>query len=149
MKTRSIASSSDENDPRPWADIKVTDGDLTVVVNALNGVLPFREKQEQAQGRVLSDTVRNSLKGKRRPIPTTHKLGLSTAKRDPNEEFDSTRPELADEIHVLAVTIDGDVEFVPFSRQNRFYYAHLGWYDPKTREWDVLQFIDMTPPITP
>lgn len=49
-------------------------------------------------------------------------------------------PGKATERHVLAVTEDGIVEFVPESEQRPVYYAHLAWYDPTTQTLEVLDF---------
>lgn len=44
------------------------------------------------------------------------------------------------ERHVLAVRLDGTVEFVAVSDQQEVYYAHLAWYDPSTGEVTQLVF---------
>lgn len=49
----------------------------------------------------------------------------------------SEKPE---ERHVLAVDLEGDVDFVPVSEQRATYYAHLAWYEPQSDEWEVLEF---------
>ena len=44
------------------------------------------------------------------------------------------------EIHVVAITLDGNLEFVPESEQRPEYYAHLGWYNPVMDTWTILDF---------
>lgn len=51
-------------------------------------------------------------------------------------------PALPNEVHVLAVTEDGIVDFVPLSKQRPVYYAHLAWYDPSTGTLTTLDFED-------
>lgn len=46
------------------------------------------------------------------------------------------------ETHVLAVTLDGQVDFTPESEQQPEYYAHLAWYDPETDSWTRLNFVE-------
>lgn len=44
------------------------------------------------------------------------------------------------EVHVLAVTMGGALEFVPVSEQAVEYFTHLAWYDPVAAAWTVLRF---------
>lgn len=53
------------------------------------------------------------------------------------------KPGKLNERHVLAVTEDGVVEFVPVSEQRPVYYAHLAWYDPTTQTLEILEFTEV------
>ena len=44
------------------------------------------------------------------------------------------------ETHVLAVTLDRQVEWVPISKQKPVYWAHLGFWDPATDTLRLLEF---------
>lgn len=46
------------------------------------------------------------------------------------------------EKHVLALRLDGVLEFVPQSKQQPVYYAHLAFVDPVSGDADVLAFVD-------
>lgn len=46
------------------------------------------------------------------------------------------------EPHVLALRLDGVLEFVPQSKQKPVYYAHLAFVDPVSGDADVLAFVD-------
>lgn len=132
MQRRPIVSRRDPDDPRPWADLELTDGSLDVQVRELNGLPAFR--------------ARNGLGAdeppgwKRRPDATAHTFARSSD----DQAAADTGVAPADEIHVLAVTLDGELEFVPTSQQQPVYYAHLAWWDPATGEWTALEFIDPT-----
>lgn len=139
MQTAQIASDLDPTSPRPWAELKVADGSLEVDVVVMNGLLPFREAQAARGERPLSAAERSKVASSR---PGKRRFALSTEKRaNPSQAADPGPPNLAEEIHILAVTLDGEYEFVPVSRQRPEYYAHLGWYDPSTKEWTILQFV--------
>lgn len=60
-----------------------------------------------------------------------HSLTLQTTSSD---DGPVTEP------HVLAVKTDGTWEFVPLSRQQAIYYAHLAFYYPADDRWEVLYF---------
>jgi hypothetical protein len=143
VNTRQIRSNPDESNPRPWADFELGDGSLSVTVGALNGLHAFREAMAARGERPYPEAERTKVGASRRPTPTKHTLSLSTEQRPADEQpSDPARPSLADEVHVLAVTLEGDLEFVPTSRQRHVYYAHLAWYDPLTKVWDKLQFVE-------
>lgn len=120
MKTVPLKSSSNPDDPRPWADLALTDGSLDVTVNALNGLVAFRQRNglgaEAPPG------------WQKRPDPTSHSFSLTAGKEA--------------ETHVLAVTLDGTLVFVAESDQQSVYYAHLAWWEPASGEWTALDFID-------
>lgn len=118
MRSSPIRSFSDPARPEPWAELVVADGSLDVTVRALNGL----EAYKRARGEDVPPGW------KRRPEATAHTLARSPSKPD--------------ETHVLAVTLDGDLEFVPQSEQRPVYYAHLAWWDPATGEWTVLEFVE-------
>lgn len=120
MKNVPIRSCSNPDDPRPWADIDLADGSTAVTVKELNGLPAFRQRNG------LGADVPPGWK--RRPNSTAHSFAV-----------DGGAP---DEIHVLAVTLDGAIVFVPESQQESVYYAHLAWYDPATGEWTRLVFTE-------
>lgn len=139
MRHVPIRSARSENDPRPWANLGLTDGSLTIEVRELSGLLRAREIAAEQAGKALDKATRDKLEKGRRPNATTHMFALDT---DTTAPTGGVAP--ASEVHVLAVTLDGDLEFVPLSKQRPAYYAHLAWFDPSTGEWDRLQFIDPT-----
>ena len=133
MKRIQVRSHQDENDPHPWAELDIADGSLDIRVKALNGLEAFRERNGLGAG---------SPPGwQRRPEATSHSLERSTeAGASPIQ--DPLRPQIRDEVHVLALTLDGALEFVPSSQQKPVYYAHLGWWDPLSSEWTVVDFVE-------
>lgn len=52
--------------------------------------------------------------------------------------FDLTAPT---EKHALAISLDGEIELVPLSKQRPVYYAHLAFVDPVTGDAEVLAFV--------
>lgn len=46
------------------------------------------------------------------------------------------------EEHILAITLNGQVEFVAASQQRPVYRAHLAFFNPVTQTWRRLVFID-------
>ena len=130
MKRPPIRSRRDEARPEPWADLLLADGSLDVQVRELNGLLVAREHAAERAGQALDKATRNKLEQGRRPNATSHTFELDA--------------DADDEVHVLAQTLDGDLEFVPESKQRPEYYAHLAWFDPSTGEWTALEFVDPT-----
>lgn len=128
MRTTPVKSKSDESTANPWVQFDVADGSLQVTVRALNGVVPFREAQARAEGRELAARERSEIASRGQRAVRTHTFTVDTS--------------VPAELHVLAVTVDGDLEFVPASKQRPVYYAHLAWYDPTTSEWSRLSFVD-------
>jgi hypothetical protein len=110
-----IRSSRDPDDPRPWFDFRLR-SDLRAVVEDVKGLAAadWSDADETDEQALVEDSP--------------HSLVISREK-----------PE---ERHVLAVTTDGAIEFVPESEQRPVYYAHLAWYDPLLDEITQLQFID-------
>lgn len=140
MQRHPICSRRDPDRPEPWADLDLVDGSLTIAVRELNGFTAAKEIAAARAGEALDAAELNALKGRERPEVTSETLQLST---------DTTAPEggglpPAEQVHVLAVTLDGDLEFVPESQQASVYYAHLAWYEPATGEWTAFEFIDPT-----
>lgn len=134
MKTRKIYSDPNQASPKPWFKFTVQDGSLDVSIEEENGLLPFREERARSEGKRLTAAERSTIA---RANPRTHTFALSTERRPPTPN----QPEsLAEEPHVLLVTLDGDWELVPFSKQPFECYAHLAIYDPATGEWEVLVF---------
>lgn len=143
MKRPPIRSRRDESDPHPWAELNLTDGSREVEVVELNGLLRARELAAERAGEKLDNAERRKLENSRRPTPTTHTFELD-GDTDPTVDDDGnpTGPAPADEVHVLAQTFDGELEFVPLSKQRPEYYAHLAWFEPDTGEWTALEFHD-------
>lgn len=115
-----ITSSDNPNNPFPWADLEINDNSLSVGVKAFNGLEAYQRIKMRQQGQSLTPTMAQKFKKN----PETLNLRL----KNPSER------------HVLAVTEEGEYEFVPFSQQRLIYYAHLAWYTPTTGEWEVLKF---------
>lgn len=115
-----IYSNPDPANPRPWFEYDVTDGPdgLSVAFEKANGLAAagWTNASEAAEDALMNNS--------------RHGLAVS--------------PEKPDEVHVLAVTVDGDVVFVPRSEQAPVYYAHLGRYDPVDGYWDLLTFVEGT-----
>lgn len=145
MNRPRIASRRDPDRPEPWAEVEVVDGSLSINVEEINGVAPFRDAEERRlRGRALPGATRAALDRARNRSRGPRGLTLTTGDRDETAPDLADRPRLEDEVHVLAVTLDGDLEFVPESKQRPAYYAHLGWYDPTSGEWTALEFVDPT-----
>ncbi len=142
MRTQPILSRRDPDDPHPWAEIDVEDGNLAINVRALNGAAPSRAGQEARAGRTRPEAARRGIEQAEERARGPRGLALTQGTRPDDAPDLDERPTLADEIHVLAETLDGDLEFVPESQQRETYYAHLGWYDPATGEWTLLEFVD-------
>lgn len=130
MKRIPIVSRRDETDPHPWADLDLIDGSLEVQVRELNGLPAFRARNGLG--------VEDPPGWKRRPQATSHTFARSTD--DVAAAGTGVAP--ADEVHVLAVTLDGVLKFGPTSQQQPVYYAHLAWWDPATGEWTALEFVE-------
>lgn len=144
MKVNKIISSSNPDDPRPWADFEVSDGSLQVTFRTLNGITAYQEAAAKRRGTTLGVAQRDAFKRTEfsNAAGRMQTLSLATGPRLPGEKVFEGRPNLSDEEHMLAVTEDGEIEFVPFSRQRQVYYAHLASYDPLTGEWTLLSFVD-------
>lgn len=110
-----IESSSDPSNGLPWFKFDVDTVDMSVGFSKANGLANF---PDAAAGADLDHLPPNS----------RHSLKLSTDKPD--------------EVHVLAVALDGTLEFVPVSEQREVYYAHLAWYDPSTGNADAMEFVE-------
>lgn len=109
--TKPITSSSDPENAFPWFEFTLDIPGGSVTFTKANGLsIATGKAPPQAESGLLK----------------AHSIALSSTK--PNE------------VHVLAVTMDGAVEFVPESEQKPIYYAHLAWYDPTTDELTVLEF---------
>lgn len=130
MIRRPVTSRRDPARPEPWAELDLVDGSLSVTVQALSGLDVARERAAERVGEPLDQKTRDQLAKAKRPHVTEHTFALD--------------PDAPDEVHVLAQTLDGDLEFVPLSKQRAVYYAHLAWFAPSTAEWTALQFVDPT-----
>lgn len=144
MKRVPIKSSANPEDPRPWFEMLLADGSPEVELLAANGLLAFREHMADIGKRPFpaeerERVMKNETAAARRKYPTRLATGPRPQGSPKPEE---SRPNLRDEVHVLAMTMDGEVEFVPSSQQRHEYYAHLAWYDPLTSEWTALEFGD-------
>jgi hypothetical protein len=106
-----IKSNSSPDSPRPWFEFTFNAATLEVTFTKANGISKAISKVTKAK--------ESALKGKR-------KVKIKAGKES--------------EVHVLAITLEGDVEFVPVSEQRPEYYAHLAWYDPTTGSLDALEF---------
>lgn len=112
-----INSVKDPDDPHPWFDFELR-SDLRAEIREATGLSAAAwTDAATSDEQVLVDD-------------SAHSLAISAEK--PMEE------------HVLAVTTEGEIDFVPRSEQRAVYYAHLAWYDPETDELDVLEFADPT-----
>lgn len=142
MRKTPIKSVSDPANPRCWARLVCADGSPDFEVHDLNGLVPFREVDEARNGRALTAQARANLV---RARPSAYKgvlaQGPNVLGRD-RGKFDSLRPNLQDELHHVLWTVDGDIVFLPSSQMSGFYYAELGWYDPMTKTWTVLEFVE-------
>ncbi|MDQ7794160.1 MAG: hypothetical protein RDU89_07070 [bacterium] len=114
MQEVTIRSDPSEDSPRPWFEFEFNEKSLAVTVSRIRGLSRALGRSDRA--------LEDSLEGK------TVALQLN--------------PDRATEIHVLAVTLDGELEFVAESQQRPIYYAHLAWYDPVKREAKVLKFVE-------
>ncbi|MEX0748786.1 MAG: hypothetical protein WD467_03260 [Candidatus Saccharimonadales bacterium] len=128
MIDSTIVSRRDPNHPTPWCDFEVTDGSLTVIIQELSGLRPCRQLMAEQSNSLLPATTCDQLEGKCSAMATTHNLTLD--------------PSAATVKHVLAVTLDGDLEFIPEHLQQPIYFAHLASYEPSTGEWTKLRFVD-------
>lgn len=142
MKKLKIQSDPDPETSWPWFALEVADGSPDFEITEANGLIPFRHRmRSQAMPfgpatQALVEANAAKLKGKRKGV-------LKRGAPPPGALRQPGRQNYEDEIHVVAVTIDGEVDFVPHSEQRLEYYAHLAWYDPKTQTWDVLDFAPM------
>ena len=118
-----IRSHSAVTSTRPWVDFDVNETSKMLTIHDFNGL--------SASGKVSRQKEVGMRKSQ---MLLLHPLALT-------------------EWHVLAITLDGTIEFVPFSQQRPEYYAHLGVYKPESNTWELLQFIDEgdpnAGPITP
>lgn len=111
-----IRSCSDADCPKPWVEFSA------FAVNALGVTFTIFT----VNGPAASPECKTVDEAKERTIEGSRTL-----------PFDVTA---IDERHTLALTLDGDVEFVPLSKQRPIYYAHLAFVDPVTGDADVLAF---------
>lgn len=142
MKKNIIKSDLSESSPRPWMEFDVVDGSTSVTINKINGVVPYLRYRAFQENKDFSTTAAQAVDARVRSMIKRHNFSLATGTKTPEELTPGESPNLAEEVHVLAVTLEGEVEFVPFSRQKAEYYAHLGLYNPATGEWEVLQFVE-------
>lgn len=126
-----ILSTSDPDDPRPWFRFTFDGATLTVDMTEANGLAAY----SKANGRAVS-------KQKEAAARRKHAFTLAPERRADLPPRDPALPPRDQEVHVLAMTEDGDLEFVPQSEQRPVYYAHLAWYDPATGDVAVLEFVD-------
>lgn len=110
-----IVSNSDPTNPRPWFEFTLGT-DLRTEITVANGLASA--KWTNASSQEENALVNNS----------SHSHILNSNKNG--------------EIHVLAVTLGGKLEFVPFSEQRDEYYAHLAEYDPNTGKITQLEFVE-------
>lgn len=118
VRARPIKSCADRDCPRPWveyADFKVKPGGIECKIVRCSGpaASPECKTVDAAKERALEKVW-----------SFTYDL---TALTEP---------------HVLALTLDGQLEFVPQSKQKPVYYAHLAFVDPVSGDADVLLFVD-------
>jgi hypothetical protein len=148
VKRTPVRSSPDPEDPRVWVELDAEDGSLTVHVRNLNGLVPYREEEAALSGGRVTAYARKKLLAAQAGAVGERTFARSTELRGEDEEFDPDRPQPADEVHLLMLTLDGDLLFAPTSRVRGSFYAHLGAYDPATGEWELLEFVDDAPPAT-
>jgi len=110
-----IKSSSDAADARPWFNHDLR-SDLRAEVEDANGLAAaeWTEATDNDEQTLVEESV--------------HDLVIS-----------SEKPE---EVHVLLVTTDAQLRFVPRSEQPAVCYAHLAWYDPASDEITQLNFTE-------
>lgn len=108
-----IESNSDPNDPRPWFDHDLR-SDLRADIRDANGAAA-------ADWTTATETDEQTL-----VEDSSHSLTIS-----------SEKPE---EVHILLVTTDGQLQFIPESEQPAVCYAHLAWFNPDTGEITQLNF---------
>lgn len=104
--------------PRPWFEftgIVVTPLGITFTV-------------ARCTGPAASTECKTVTPAKERALEKAHTLA-----------FD---PTALTEPHVLALTLEGVMEFVPVSKQRQVYYAHLAFVDPVSGDAEVLIFED-------
>jgi len=112
IKRIPIRSVDDPNNPKPWFEMDLDEASMSLRIRKANG---------------LSRALAGVSPRAEQALVKTHPLQLN--------------PQARDEIHALAVTLDGSLEFVPMSKQRPVYYAHLGFYDPRTDTWELLEFV--------
>ena len=118
VRARPIRSCADGDCPRPfveYTDFKVKPGGIELAIARCSGPAASAECKtvDAAKERALE------------------KVWSFT--------YDLTAPT---ELHVLALRLDGQLEFVPQSKQQPVYYAHLAFVDPVSGDADVLAFVD-------
>ena len=96
-----IRSNPSPDSPMPWFDFTF-DGETFDL--------------KQCNGLAASKQCKSVDKAKESRLNKKHKVKKKSDKKD--------------EVHVLAITLDGEVEFVPASEQRPVYYAHLAWVYP-------------------
>ena len=114
---KQIKSSSDPDDPRPWAEMAASllgDGQVQITLSKINGLA--------ASSEVSADTA------KEQALCQTYTFQLTSGKED--------------QLHFLIVTFDGDLKWVPQDELPSVCYAHLAWYDPSTDTLTALQFTE-------
>lgn len=115
IRRKTIQSCPDASCPRPWvefSDFAVTPTGVRVSIARCTGVAaaPFVAAGEDRE----------------RALETTHLFAFDT--------------DALSERHALAITLEGELELVPFSKQRQVYYAHLAFIDPETGDAEVLKF---------
>lgn len=122
VRRKPIISCPDDDCPAPWVEFSsfnVTKDGIELVIDKVTG-----------------------------PAAAEICVGVDAAKERALEgvkrmAFDKTvlTPEGTIENHALAVTLEGELIFVPFSKQPYDLYAHLAFVDPNSGDADVLSFV--------
>lgn len=108
-----IKSDPDPDTGRPWFDFDFDTSALEATFREANGL----SNHPDAAANASVDHL---------PPNSKHAMSLNANKDT--------------EVHVLAVALDGTLDFVPLSEQRAEYYAHLAWYDPTDGTLDKLEF---------
>jgi hypothetical protein len=123
---RPIFSCPDPTCPMPWVELsgfKVTKAGIEVAIAKVNGPAASRE--------VAADHA------KERRLERKHAFAFDADHRV-NEEGQH-------EPHTLAITLEGELIFVPLSKQPPILYAHLAFVNTETGDADVLEFVPEPP----
>jgi hypothetical protein len=108
-----IFSNPDPASPQPWFDFDF-DGE-NFIVRECNGLAASKETKAN--------------KATEAALKKSHKVKKKVGKES--------------ETHVLAITLEGVVEFIPQSEQRPVYYAHLAWVHPDGTI-ESLEFVEGT-----
>jgi len=136
VRARPIKSCADGACSRPfveYSDFKVTATGIELVVSRCTGPAASAALGKSSPDAPPMTYVNNCEPTKERGLEGQHTFAF---------DLTALTAEGVVEKHVLAITLDAELEFVPASKRRPVPYAELAVVDPMSGDADVLAFVD-------